>query len=84
MIKIDKATKQALLDLYKSKKIALEGNILKVIEADDEDIEFSDYLANSIEKDKSSRKRRLDITKQVQNQNKDFEVYQNLFFQKFV
>jgi len=29
MIKIDKATKEALLDLYKSKKIALEGNISK-------------------------------------------------------
>ena len=70
MIKIDKATKQALLDLYKSKKIALEGNILKVIDSDG-DVEFDTYVKDSIEKDKENRRKRLDITKQIQGKNKE-------------
>jgi multidrug efflux pump subunit AcrA (membrane-fusion protein) len=70
-MKINKATRDFILKIYKDNKISLEGNILKVIDADEDDVEFSEYLANSIEKDKGSRKRRLDITKQVQNQNKD-------------
>jgi hypothetical protein len=70
MIKIDKATKEALLDLYKSKKIALEGNILKVIDSDGDE-EFDTYVKNSIEKDKENRRKRLDITKQIQNKNKE-------------
>jgi len=70
MIKIDKATKQALLDLYKSKKIALEGNILKVIDSDGDE-EFDTYVKDSIEKDKENRRKRLDITKQIQNKNKE-------------
>jgi hypothetical protein len=70
MIKIDKETKQALLDLYKSKKIALEGNILKVIDSDGDE-EFDTYVKDSIEKDKENRRKRLDITKQIQNKNKE-------------
>ena len=30
MIKIDKKTKDQLLEMYKTKKISLEGNILKL------------------------------------------------------
>jgi hypothetical protein len=70
MIKIDKATKQALLDLYKSKKIALEGNILKVIDPDGDE-EFGTYVKDSIEKDKENRRKRLEITKQIQGKNKE-------------
>ena len=70
MIKIDKATKEALLDLYKSKKIALEGNIIKFIDSDG-DVEFDTYVKDSIEKDKENRRKRLDITKQIQNKNKE-------------
>ena len=70
MIKIDKATKEALLDLYKSKKIALEGNILKVIDTDGDE-EFDTYVKDSIEKDKENRRKRLEITKQIQGKNKE-------------
>jgi hypothetical protein len=70
-MKIDKHTRDFILGVFKENKISLEGNILKVIEADPKDLEFNEYLKSSIEKDKSSRRRRLDITKQVQNQNKD-------------
>lgn len=75
-MKINKATRDFILKIYKDNRISLEGNILKVIDADEDDLEFKSYLENSIEKDKSSRKRRLDITKQVQNQNKDLLLSQ--------
>lgn len=70
MIKIDKKTKEQLIQLQKTKRITLEGNILKVIE-DDGDIEFQKYVNESIEKDNSTRKKRLEITKQIQKQNKE-------------
>lgn len=71
MIKIDKHTKKVLIDLYKTKNVYLEGNILKVIEVDEEDEEFSNYLKESIEKDKSNRRKRLEMTKTLQTQNKE-------------
>ena len=70
MIKIDKSTKQELLNLYRSKKISLEGNILKLIDPDGDE-EFESYINDSIEKDKDSRRKRLEITKQIQGKNKE-------------
>lgn len=69
-IKIDKSTRKELLDLFKSKRISLEGNILKLIEPDG-DVEFDAYIKASLEKDKENRRKRLDITKQIQSQNKE-------------
>jgi hypothetical protein len=46
MIKIDKFTKDQLLQLYRTKKISLEGNILKVIDPDG-DLEFEKYIQES-------------------------------------
>ena len=57
--------------LIRLKKIFLEGNILKIIEAEPGDDEFSKYIKDCLDKDKETRRRRLDITKQVQTQNKD-------------
>jgi len=70
MIKIDKNTKSQLIELQKSKNISLEGNILKIIDSSD-DPEFEKYVKNSIEKDREGRKKRLEITKQIQTQNKN-------------
>jgi len=70
MIKIDEKTKKQLIQLFETKKISLEGNILKVIE-DDGDVEFQKYVKESIEKDNTIRKKRLEITKQIQKQNKE-------------
>ena len=70
MIKIDKKTKEQLIQLHQTKKISLEGNILKVIDVDG-DIEFQKYVDESIEKDNTTRKKRLEITKQIQKQNKE-------------
>jgi len=68
-MKIDKVTKQQLLDLYKTKRIGLEGNILKVIEQEPSDEEFNQYIKESLERDKDTRRKRLEVTKQVQEQN---------------
>jgi len=70
-MKVDKTTRDFILNLQKEKRILLEGNVLKIIEADPGDKEFGDYIKFATERDKESRRRRLDITKQVQNQNKD-------------
>ena len=70
MIKIDKKTKEELIHLHQTKRISLEGNILKVIDVDG-DIDFQKYVNESIEKDNATRKKRLEITKQIQKQNKE-------------
>lgn len=70
MIKIDKHTKSQLLELHKSKKISLEGNILKVIDSEN-DSEFEKYIQEATEKDKEIRRKRLEVTRRVQSQNTD-------------
>ena len=73
MIKFSANTKKQLLDLYKSKNIGLEGNILKLVDAE-EDSEFTQYVKTCIDGDKESRKKRLDITKQIQKKNNELET----------
>lgn len=67
MISFDKKTIEQLLKLYESRKIGLEGNIAKLIQTDNE--EFKKYLETCIENDNDNRRKRLNITKQVQAQN---------------
>lgn len=70
MIKLNKDTEAQLLELYEQKNIALEGNVLKVIDSEPGS-EFDVYIQRCIERDKDSRRKRLEITKQIQNQNKE-------------
>ena len=72
MIKGNEKLRDALLLLGK-KRIYLEGNILKLIKPDSSDKELSDYLDFCKNKDSESRRKRLDVTKQVQSQNKELE-----------
>jgi len=72
MIKVDKKTKEQLINLLESKNIALEGNIVKLFDPDG-DPDFEKYLKACSEKDKESRKKRLEITRQVQQQNKELK-----------
>lgn len=67
MITLDKKTKEQLLDLMKTKGIGLEGNILKLIDSET-DKDFKDYVEACIQKDKDNRKKRLEVTKKVQEQ----------------
>ena len=66
---LDKSTRDCVLALQKEKRIFLEGNVLKVIESAPDDLEFKEYLDTATSRDKESRRRRLEITKQIQNQN---------------
>lgn len=68
MIKINEKTQKDLIELNKTKRIHLEGNVLKVIEFD-EGSEFGEYIKKCIENDTITRRKRLEITKQVQKQN---------------
>lgn len=66
---VDKSTRDWLLEIHRKKRLMLEGNLLKVIDPDPTDEEFTLYIKDAIEKDKEVRRKRLDITKQVQSQN---------------
>jgi Fe2+ transport system protein B len=70
---INKETRDTLLDIAKNKMIFLEGNLLKIIKADDGDTEFQKYLDDCINKDKEFRKKRLQITKDIQKKNRELE-----------
>jgi hypothetical protein len=73
-MKADKIVRDFLLEIQKKKRVCLEGNILKIIEAEDGDEEFKSYLSTSLEKDKDGRKKRLEVTKQVQERNRELLV----------
>ena len=68
MITLDKNTKKQLIELFQSKNIGLEGNIAKLIDSQGDE-EFAAYLKQCTEKDVAARKKRLEMTKQVQTQN---------------
>ena len=75
MVKVRPETKQILLELYESKRVCLEGNILKLLDADGDQV-FQEYLDESIRKDKESRRKRLEVTKRVQAQNNELTMSQ--------
>ena len=64
------SNRDLLLELIKN-KVYLEGNVLKLIKAEKNDKEITDYLKTCKEKDSEARKKRLGITKQIQSQNKE-------------
>lgn len=73
-MKVDKSVRDCLLEIQKKKRVSLEGNILKLIEAEDDDEEFKTYISTAIEKDKDGRKKRLEVTKQVQERNRELQA----------
>lgn len=70
MIKLTREVRQDLISIAKNKNLFLEGNIIKVIDPED-DLEFADYLKKCSEKDTANRKKRLEITKKIQSQNNE-------------
>ena len=70
MIVFDSKSKKQLIDLFEQKRMGIEGNILKLIDVEGDE-KFAEYIQNSVEKDKDNRKKRLEITKQIQIQNKE-------------
>jgi hypothetical protein len=69
MIVLNQDTKDKLLKLY-DRNIILEGNIVKVIDSAGDTV-FAEYLSTCLMRDKEVRRKRLDVTKQVQTQNKE-------------
>ena len=76
MIEVTEHTRNVLLEVAKKKKIYVEGNFLKLLKAPEGDKEFEEYLIICKEKDTATRRKRLDVTKQVQQQNKDLVAKQ--------
>ena len=76
MIEVTEHTRNVLLEVAKKKKIYVEGNFLKLLKAPEGDKEFEEYLITCKEKDTATRRKRLDVTKQVQQQNKDLVAKQ--------
>jgi len=72
MITFNKQTKQQLINICKTRNVCLEGNIIKVVDYSG-DTEFEQYIQTCLEKDKETRKKRLEITKQVQSKNSELE-----------
>jgi hypothetical protein len=70
MLTPDENTRKSLIQLADDKSIYLEGNILKVIDSGG-DQEFEQYINVARERDREIRRKRLDITKQIQNQNRE-------------
>lgn len=69
MIELGKDIEQELLTAYTKNGVMLEGNIIKLIKPGSD--EFAEYLKLAGEKDKDNRRKRLEITKQIQAQNRD-------------
>jgi len=68
-IKFSKTSSEQILELV-NHNIRIEGNFLKVIDTSDNP-DLEKYVKESIEKDTETRKKRLEITRQVQTQNKE-------------
>ncbi len=73
-MKISTETRELLLNLAESKKVYLEGNLIKVIEVDADDAEMQAYLEECKNRDSEARKKRLEVTRQVQDQNRALEA----------
>jgi len=72
-MELTKTDRDSLLKLAREKKVYLEGNIVKVISASKGDDEFKKYLDECRKRDTNARRKRLQVTKQVQEQNVDLE-----------
>ena len=76
MVEVTEHTRNVLLEVAKKKKIYVEGNFLKLLKAPPGDKEFEEYLKLCKEKDVATRRKRLEVTKQVQEQNKELVAKQ--------
>ena len=70
MIQVNDDFKSTLISIAEQHDMYAEGNILKLFDPGD-DQEFRKYLDTAIDRDKTARSKRLAVTKQVQNQNRE-------------
>ena len=79
-MKLTAETETAFIKVLEEKGVQLEGNILKILEPTTD--EFQSYVNDAIAADRKTRRQRLQITKQVQSQNKDLEQKKSLLEEK--
>ena len=70
MIPAKEGFKTVLIDIAEKHDMYVEGNILKLFDPG-EDQQFKKYVDTAIDRDKTARSKRLAVTKQVQNQNRE-------------
>tara|TARA_R110002167_G_scaffold146363_1_gene337761 strand:- start:444 stop:1004 length:561 start_codon:yes stop_codon:yes gene_type:complete len=70
MIKFCDDDKRQLIATGDNRNVFLEGNIIKLIDAQDDEA-FKKYLFDAKAQDIENRKKRLEVTKQVQIQNRE-------------
>lgn len=70
-LNLNEEARSALIDIGENRSIFIEGNILKLLEPSDD--AFKEYIDTALAKDTERRKKRLEITKQVQDKNKELE-----------
>ena len=71
-IVLDPKTRKKLMDLAEALGLYLEGNVIKLIDSDG-DQAFQQYLQDALKKDQSIRGKRLTLTKQIQEQNRNLK-----------
>ena len=79
-MKLSTDSENLLIEISVQKKIHLEGNILKILDTDNEN--FRTYLNKSIELDDENRKKRITLSKQIQDRNVELELKQSQLEQK--
>lgn len=76
MIKLGEQARRAIVDLSEQKNVFIEGNFIKLLD-DEGDERFRQYLEQALSVDKENRKRRLQVTKEVQEKNKELIAAQD-------
>lgn len=69
-LKLPSEVRQTLLQYADKLGLYMEGNLLKIIDAEGDE-QFMEYLREAAERDMNIRSKRLRITKQIQEQNKN-------------
>ena len=70
MIILCEEDKKQLIETGKARNVYLEGNIIKLIDPQNDE-NFKKYLVDAKAQDRDNRKKRLEVTKQVQVQNRE-------------
>jgi len=68
-MKLTEEVENEFIKLEEERGVRLEGNILKLIKP--QSTKFEEYIELAIAKDSENRKKRLEITRQIQQQNRE-------------
>jgi len=69
---LNEETRTQFIELARTRKIYLEGNVIKVLSSCDDEA-WTTYLDEARGKDDETRRKRLEVTRTVQDQNKELQ-----------